>query len=123
MKYLNDRLKAFGFAFSGIYQALKTETNLKLQAIIALLVIAAGFYFSISKSEWFVVAVCITLVICLEMVNSAIEKLCDLYSTEQDQKIKYIKDVCAGAVLVATIFAAISGSVIFWPYITQLFAS
>lgn len=123
MNYLKNRIKAFGFAFSGIYQALKTETNLKLQAIIAALVILAGFYFSITKLEWLGISLCIILVICFEMFNSAIEKLCDLYSTEKNEKIKYIKDVCAGAVLVVSVFSAIYGCAIFWPYIHKLFTS
>jgi diacylglycerol kinase len=123
MNYLKNRIKAFGFAFSGIYQALKTETNLRLHVIIAVFVILAGFYFSISKLEWFAVLLCVTLVICFEMFNSAIEKLCDLYSIEKNEKIKYIKDVCAGAVLVVSVFSAIYGCAIFWPYIQKLFTS
>jgi diacylglycerol kinase (ATP) len=55
------------------------------------------------------------------MFNSAIEKLCDLYSKEYDLKIKYIKDVCAGAVLLTTVFVAIIGCLVFWPYVIKLF--
>ena len=120
MGYLKKRLLAFGFAFSGLFQAFKSEKHLQLHLIIAALVIAAGFYFSISKTEIFVVAGCIALVISLELINSAIEKLCDLYSTEHNPKIKYIKDVSAGAVLVASFFAAAAGLIIFWPYIKRL---
>lgn len=120
MSYLKNRKNAFVYAFSGIYQSLKNETNLKLQLLIALLVIIAGIYFSISKADWFMVLLCITLVIALEMFNSAIEKLCDLYTKEQNAKIKYIKDVCAGAVLIASMIAAIIGCVVFWPYVKTL---
>ena len=88
MSYLKNRKNAFVYAFSGIFQAFKNETNLKLQLVISLFVIAPGFYFSISKDEWFMVLLCITLVISLEMFNSAIEKLCDLYSIEKNLKIK-----------------------------------
>lgn len=120
MSYLKNRKNAFVYAFSGIYQSFKTETNLKLHIFISFLVITAGFCFSISKADWFMVLLCITLVITLEMFNSAIEKLCDLYTKEQNQKIKYIKDVCAGAVLFASAFASIVGCMIFWPYIKDL---
>jgi len=117
MTYLKKRKNAFKAAFAGLYQAFKSEAHLKLHLIIAVLVIAAGFYFSISKTEWFAVGICIALVIALELINSAIEKMCDLYSKEYDVRIKYIKDVAAAAVLVASIFAAIVGVVIFLPYI------
>lgn len=121
MSYLKKRKQAFGFAFSGLFQAFKSEKHLQLHGIIAVLVIAAGIFFDISIARWLAVAGCITLVISLELINSALEKLCDLYSTEQNPKIKYIKDVAAAAVLVASIFAAIVGVVIFWWDVVKLF--
>jgi len=120
MNYLKNRSKAFGFAFSGLGAAFKSEINLQVELFIAVLVIAAGFYFSISNQEWIVILFCIALVFALEMFNSAIEKLCDLYTNEHNQKIKYIKDVCAGAVLITSIVSAIIGSMIFWPYLVKL---
>lgn len=121
MTYLKKRTNAFKAAFAGLYQAFKSEPHLQIHLVIAVLVICAGIYFSISKAAWFAVSVCIVLVITLELINSAMEKMCDLYSKEFDQRIKYIKDVAAGAVLMASTFAAITGVVIFWPYIKQLF--
>lgn len=121
MSYLKNRYKAFGFAFSGLSAAFKSEINLQLQLIITVIVISAGFYFSISTHEWIVILFCIALVLVLEMFNSAIEKLCDLYSKEHNSKIKYIKDVCAGAVLLASVIAAFIGCMVFWPYLIKLF--
>lgn len=121
MTYLKKRSNAFKAAFAGLYQAFKSEPHLKIHLIITILVIGAGLYFSISKAEWFVVAACIALVISLELINSAMEKMCDLYSKEYDLRIRYIKDVAAGAVLIASVFAAITGFVVFWPYLKQLF--
>lgn len=121
MTYLKKRSNAFKVAFAGLYQAFKSEAHLKIHLVTAVLVIVAGLYFAISKAEWFAVSGCIVLVIGLELINSAIEKMCDLYSKEYDVRIKYIKDVAAGAVLVASIFAAITGVFVFWPYLKQLF--
>ncbi len=120
MNYLKKRSNAFKAAFTGLYQAFKSEPHLKIHLIFTVIVIIAGIYFSISKVEWFAVGACITLVIALELINSAMEKMCDLYSKENDVRIKYIKDVAAGAVLVASIFAAITGVIVFWPYVKQL---
>ncbi|MDO8998971.1 MAG: diacylglycerol kinase family protein [Bacteroidota bacterium] len=120
MSYLKDRINAFGYAFSGCVQALKTEKNLQLQLMISVLVIFAGVYFSIKVNEWLIVSACIAFVTSLELINSAIEKLCDLYSKEQNPTIKYIKDVSAAAVLVASIFTVLAGSFVFWPYVRHL---
>lgn len=117
MRYIRDRISAFGYAFSGLYHSFSQETHLKLHGIIAMLVVGLGFFFEISKTEWLVVLFAIALVIGLEMFNSALEKLCDLVMPEQHPKIKYIKDVMAGAVLVACLFAVIAGLMVFLPYI------
>ena len=63
------------------------------------------------------VLTCITIVICLELVNSALERLCDRLIPEKDLKVKYVKDVAAGAVLVASIFSIIIGLMVFLPYL------
>lgn len=117
MSYFNNRLKAFGYAFTGIFQAFRQETHLKLHAIIALLVIGSGLFFNVSRTDWVILLLSVTLVIVLEMINSAIEKLCDLVMPEQHPKIKYIKDVSAGAVLIVCIFAVIAGLLVFLQYV------
>jgi len=117
MEYFKNRINSFRYAFSGLAQSFRQETHLKLHAAIALLVIGLGFFFDISNSDWVTVLLCITLVICLEMFNSALEKLCDLVMPERHPKIKYIKDVAAGSVLIACIFAIVAGLLVFLPYV------
>jgi diacylglycerol kinase len=77
------------------------------------LVVIAGIYFSIEDYEWIAILVISALVLSLEVMNSALERLCDLYSTEQDNRIKMIKDLAAGAVLLAAVFALFIAYVIF----------
>lgn len=110
-------IRGFGFAIDGVFQMLKSERNFKIQLLAFIVVLIAGFYFGITPSEWLVVLVISALVLTLEMVNSAIEKVCDLYSTEQDIRIKSIKDIAAGAVLIASVFALIVAIVIFQKYL------
>ena len=93
MDYFKNRVMAFKYAFSGLAAAFKSEVHLKLYLFIALMVNGLGFYLGLTKTEWMEVAACITLVITLELFNSAIEKLCDLVMPDQHPKIKYIKDV------------------------------
>ena len=121
MSYFKNRIRAFNFAFTGLYYAIKQEKNLQLQCIIAVIVIIGAFFCSITKMEWIMLLVCIAGVLSLELINSALEKLCDSYTTNYDDKIKYIKDVSAAAVLIFSFFSAIVGCIIFFPYIQHLF--
>jgi diacylglycerol kinase len=76
-----------------------------------------GFYFQITTTEWIVILVISAVVLALEMVNSSIERLCDLYTTDKHKEIAKIKDISAGAVLVAAFFAAVIGTIIFYKYL------
>jgi diacylglycerol kinase (ATP) len=117
MNYLKNRLKAFGYAFSGIRDSFLKETHMKLHLLSAVLVVALGLFLNVSKTDWLILALAIALVIAFEMINTAIEKLCDVIKPEQDPKIKYIKDVAAGAVLVVCVFALVAGFYVFLPYL------
>lgn len=105
------------FAMEGIKAFFRTERNGRIQGIIAVIVVALGLFFGISPQEWIWVLGCIAMVITLEMMNSAIEKICNFITTDYAPAIKTIKDIAAGAVLFASIIAAIIGSIIFLPYI------
>jgi len=109
--------RSFVFAFSGLIVMFKGERNFKIQFIIFLFVCALGFYFEIAKIEWLIILGISTLVLALEIMNSAIERLCNLYSTEFDPRIKTIKDLAAGAVLLTSIFSIAIGIIIFWKYL------
>lgn len=109
------------YAVAGIRSFFSTEQNGRAQGVIALLVIGAAFFFGITLVEWALVLGCIALVICLEMVNSAIEKVCNLITTEYNPSIKTIKDIAAGAVLLAAIITAVVGTIIFLPHVLDLF--
>jgi undecaprenol kinase/diacylglycerol kinase (ATP) len=108
------------YAAAGIRSFFATEKNGRIQGIIALIIILLSVFFQISGFEWLLVLGCIALVICLEMVNSAIEKLCNLVSTEYNPLIKMIKDISAGAVLFAAIVSMVIGLTIFLPYVIVL---
>jgi diacylglycerol kinase (ATP) len=114
---MNAFFRGFGYAFAGIAVLLKSGLNFKIQLIAFCFVCFAGFYFNITSAEWLMLLGVSALVLSLEALNTSIEKLCDLYSTEENDKIKIIKDIAAGAVLVASLFAGIVGLLIFWKYI------
>ena len=109
-------IKSFGAAISGLIHVMQSERNLKIHLIVFALVILLGFYFKINSWEWLSILCVSALVIGLEIINTAIEKLCDFVEPKTDQKIKIIKDTAAAAVLVAAAIAFIVGILIFYPY-------
>ncbi len=117
MKNRNNRLKAFKNAYSGLTAAFKKELHLKVHLFALLIVLNLGFYFNLNTYEWLAIIFCSTLVIGLELINSAIEALCDMVMPEKHHSIKYIKDVAAAAVLVSAIAACIVAYLVFWPHL------
>lgn len=112
-----NRLKSVGYAFKGAILLLKTEASIKIQFVIAILVTVAGFYYNISSTEWILQLLAIGLVMSIEGVNTAIEEIADFMHPEQHEKIGLIKDIAAGAVFIASIFASIIGLIIYIPKI------
>ncbi len=110
-------LKSFAFAFNGIRLCFKTETNFKIHVTLAALVIILGFILAISVTEWMAIIFCIGFVITIEMVNTALEKLCDLVNAAIHPVIKKVKDIAAGAVLLSAVASFIIGGIIFLPKI------
>ena len=108
---------SFKYAFEGIWEALKTEQNLKIHFMIMLFVIIAGVIFKITTMEWIVCLLLFALVISLELVNTAIETTVDIAMPEIHEKAKYAKDIAAGAVLFSAIISVIVGFIIFLPKI------
>ena len=107
------------FALQGIKQFFSRDRNGQIQMVIGITAIILGFTVSLSSYQWLLVLFCIGLVISLEMINSAIERFCDLVTTDFHPGIKIIKDVAAGAVLVASITSLIIGLIIFIPASVQ----
>lgn len=116
-----NRILSFKYAGAGILTALQDEPNLKIHFFIAVLTIFAGFYFGISTIEWLILFLSIGGVISLELTNTAIEEVVNTFTQEHHPSAKKAKDVAAGAVLIASIFALMIGVVIFLPYINNSF--
>jgi diacylglycerol kinase len=114
-------LKSFVYAFNGMCVAFKEELSLKLEGIFAIATVSVGFYFEISDVEWCIVLLTIGLVLSLEMLNSSIETLVDFVSLERHPMLGKVKDIAAGAVLLASIIAVIVGLVVFGKYFWALY--
>lgn len=110
-----SRLQAFANAFSGLRQVLQHEVHMRIHALAAILCLAAVWWLDISGWQFMLVLLCIVLVMVTEIINTAIEKLCDIVQPELDIRIKYIKDISSAAVLISAIFALVCGCIIFLP--------
>jgi len=113
--------KSFGFAMSGIIHAATRNRNIKIHFFIGVIAIVLGMLLGLTRNEMIVIFMFTLIVLSAEMVNSAIEEMTNLITTEHRQEAKIAKDVGAGMVLVSAIGAAIIGAIIFIPYILRLF--
>ena len=108
-------IRAFGYAFEGLGHVLKTERNFQVHVLAATIVIISGILTKLSLQEWFVVLILIGGMLALELLNSAVERVVDLTTSEQHPLAKQAKDLAAGAVLIFAIFSAVIGFLIFLP--------
>ncbi|MDB5283836.1 MAG: Diacylglycerol kinase [Bacteroidota bacterium] len=105
--------KSFGYALKGMFIALREQQNMRIHLLAIFVVTVAGIYLGLSAIEWAIIALTIGFVVCAEMINTAIEELVNLVSPDFHVKAGKIKDVSAGAVLVAAIIATVVAVYIF----------
>ena len=110
-------LKSFAFAFNGLKICFSNETNFKVHILLVVIAMLFGIGFTISGTEWLAIFFCIALVLSMEMVNTAIEKLCDMVQVDFHPAIKKIKDIAAGAALVTATCSVLVAAIIFVPKI------
>jgi len=115
--FITGRLKSLTFAVKGAYKLITTEHSVMVQSTIVLLMIIAGFVFHISRIEWMLQILAFGLVLAIESINTAVEKIADFIHPEFHEKIGFIKDIAAGAVMFAAAAAIAIGLLIYVPKI------
>jgi diacylglycerol kinase len=118
---MNRLINSFAFASKGIRVAFREQVNLKIHLSISCLVVVVAYLLKLSTVEWAIILLCIAMVISLELVNSAIEALVDLVSPDRKEQAGKVKDIAAGAVLVAAAIASLIGLVIFGKHLFSLY--
>ena len=98
-----------GFAISGLRYAIIREKSLRFQLMAVVAVCVLLLFLQPSLYWWAIIFVVFAMVLAAEMFNTAIEGLCDYVQPENDDKIKNIKDVAAGAVLITSVGAIFVG--------------
>ena len=119
-RFVFGRIKSVGFAVKGAFKLVSTEHSIMVQFSIMLLMIFAGFYFHISRIEWMLQVLAFGLVLGIEGVNTAVEKIADFIHPEFHDRIGFIKDIAAGAVLFAATSALTVGALIYVPKLFNL---
>lgn len=113
-------IRSFGYAFKGVAYATTSQLNFRIHLVATAVALLLGWFLHISTGEWQWVMLCITIVLVTEIFNTMIETLVDLVSPGYNEKAGRIKDMAAGAVVIAAAFAIITGIIIFLPKILLL---
>ena len=103
--FFTGRLKSVGFAFKGAIKLITTEHSIMVQLIVMVCATILGFYYSISSTEWMFQILAFGLVLSVEGLNTATEKIADFIHPEFHERIGFIKDIAAGAVFFAALTA------------------
>lgn len=117
--FLIGRIKSFRYAFKGAFLLITTEHSVITQFSLAILSILIGFTVGITKTEWLFQILSIGLILSIEGLNTAVEKLCDFVHPDYHKKVGFIKDIAAGAVTFAALTCVAVIIIIYFPYIYE----
>jgi diacylglycerol kinase (ATP) len=113
--FVTGRLKSVTYAFKGAVKLISTEHSIMVQFSIGIIMTFAGFYFNISKTDWLFQTFAIGLIMSIEGLNTAVEKIADFIHPDYHERIGFIKDIAAGSVFFAAITAIAIGLIIYLP--------
>ena len=114
----DKRLLSFKYAFTGLRHLILSQPNAKIHLLATIIVVSVGLYFQVTRLEWSVLVLTIAIVWIAEGLNTSVEWLSDRVTTDHDEIIAKVKDVAAGAVLVAAMAAVVIALLIFLPYLS-----
>lgn len=112
--------RSLRFAWNGVALLARQEQSFRIQLFAAAVLIALIFVFDLSRGETALLLVVATIVLVLELLNGAVERLVDVFKPRIHQYAEEVKDLMAGAVLVASVGAAIVGLIVFVPHLLPL---
>jgi diacylglycerol kinase (ATP) len=113
--FFSGRFKSVSFAVKGAVKLITTEHSVMVQFSIAIIMTIVGFFMQITATEWLFQILAIGLVMSVEGINTAVEKIADFIHPDYHERIGFIKDISAGAVLFAAATAILIGLIIYVP--------
>lgn len=112
--------RSFYNAFRGIFLMLRSERNFQIEVLALILNLGMIVFLKLSTTDAAIILLTCFAVLSAEILNTAVEKVCDIVQPEYDERIKFIKDVAAGAVLILAIAAVFVGILVYWKYVSDL---
>ncbi|WP_075109752.1 diacylglycerol kinase family protein [Bittarella massiliensis (ex Durand et al. 2017)] len=97
----------------GLWQALRAERNLRIHLAATALVFSLAPFYPFDRGDWALLFLACGLVWGAELLNTAVERLCDRVCPDRDRAIGWVKDAAAGGVLACAVFAAGAGVCLF----------
>ncbi|MPS65370.1 diacylglycerol kinase [Chryseobacterium sp.] len=113
--------KSFLNAFRGVFLMLKNERNFQIELLAFFINLFLIFYLKLSTIDTIFILLVSSGVLISEIFNTAIEKICDIVQPEFDQRIGFIKDISAGAVVLMTLLSVAVGILVYWKYVNIIF--
>lgn len=117
---MNRFLLGVRHALSGLGYAARRERNFRIELVLGLAALAMAWWLPISRVEWLAVVICCGLVLAAELFNTAIEHLADTAGPVRSEQIRVVKDVAAGAVLLAAVVSLVVGIAVFLPHLAAI---
>ena len=109
--------KSFWNAISGVIWMLKSERNFQIEVFALLLNLFLIVFLKVSSMDAAIILAVSFSVLSLEILNTCAEKICDIIQPEFDERIKIVKDIAAGSVVIMAIASVAVGILIYWKYI------
>ena len=104
--------KKFAHAFRGLSRGVRGQSSFRVHFAMAGAVVVAGILLGVSRIEWCILLLCIAGVLAAELFNSALECIARAITAEHDTRVGDALDIASGTVLIASIGAAVSGTLI-----------
>ena len=109
--------RSFYNAFRGIFVMLASERNFQIEAAAMIVNLLLIYFLGLNETDTAIILVCCFTVLSAEIFNTAIEKVCDMVQPEYDERVRFIKDIAAGAVLLVTIASVAVGVIVYSHYL------
>ena len=113
--------RSFHYAFRGVIRLLANEQNARIHAMITVVVGMLAYVLDVTRIEAAILFMAVILVFAMEIINTAIERVCNEVDPDKNSNIEFIKDGMAGAVLIASVIASVVALLIFLPHVRVLF--
>ena len=114
-------LKSFKYSLDGLKYAYKNEQSMLVHLIVTIIAITLGILFKISNFEWIITIFVLSVTASLELLNTAIEAVCDMVTLEYNKLAKVAKDTASASVFFTSMLGAVSGLIIYVPKFIELF--